>query len=385
MSWLFNRDTQSFVDWVTESSPNVHRLLITHTDLDGYGCEVMTMGAVKGNNPNSPSPLKIYHVNPGKDGEAVSMYVNNSNMNYQKGIDKLFILITDLGSISLGFYSNMLKNGHQIRLIVVDHHKVTFKDMMNVYGGWLDRDDIEPACELSFFHDETNSATYQLSDLWASSGSVLNGYFGNIHIYGTLVSRYDTGKWSNMWDSENPQSVSHYAPEVIEQLRFIAYRKKNLLDQYADDMIAALNDINKMYTVVTEDDIENERQCLLREYYRFIRSYIILSSDFMTVPLFKCYLGDNQPFLAVHPNYSVHGIVVKDETENYDYFSMISRKVLEENDDIDILVLVNCVRSKVELRAAKNSIDLSKIAKANGGGGHPKAAGFPLPQAFSAK
>lgn len=376
MSWVFNINVKSIIDWVTATEPNVHRLLVTHTDLDGYGCVVMARGMLTHNNSDSKSPVTVSHVYPGKDGEAVSMYVNNPENNYRRGEDELFILITDLGSINLMFYSNMIKSGHKLRMIVVDHHQTTFTDM-------FDEELCMNACDLSFFHSDAKSATGLMGDLWDETE--LKGYSPDFYRYGSRVSKYDTGKWSNDWTSDDFDIVKHHAPEVIEQLRFIAYRKKDLMDRYVSDAILMIEDVDIAYNAVCDQDVKMELNALMAEYNRFINSFGPLSTDFVTVPLFKCYLSDNQPFLAAHPNYSVHGIVVKDETENYDYFSMISRKVLEENDDIDILVLVNCVRGKVELRAAKNSIDLSKIAKTNGGGGHPKAAGFPLPQAFSAK
>lgn len=376
MSWVFNINVKSIIDWVTATEPNVHRLLVTHTDLDGYGCAVMAQGMLTHNNSDSKSPVTVSHVNPGKDGEAVSMYVNNPENNYRRGEDELFILITDLGSINLMFYSNMITSGHKLRMIVVDHHQNTFTDM-------FDEELCMNACDLSFFHSDVKSATGLMGDLWDETG--LKGYSPDFYRYGSCVSKYDTGKWSNDWTSDDFDIVKRHAPEVIEQLRFIAYRKKDLMDRYVGDVILMIEDADIAYNAVNDQDVKMELNALMAEYNRFINSFGPLSTDFATVPLFKCRLGDNQPFLAVHPNYSVYGIVAKDKTEDYDYFSMISRKVLEENDDIDILVLVNCVRGKVELRAAKNSIDLSKIAKANGGGGHPKAAGFPLPQAFSAK
>ena len=79
------------------------------------------------------------------------------------------------------------------------------------------------------------------------------------------------------------------------------------------------------------------------------------------------------------PPYKVFGVYHTEGHEDYKYFSFISREILTEYDpSIDILLYVNFVRGTVDLRTASDHIDVSRIAHLNGGGGHPKAAGFPL-------
>ena len=75
-----------------------------------------------------------------------------------------------------------------------------------------------------------------------------------------------------------------------------------------------------------------------------------------------------------------------DAAKVYDYFaitvaerlaSQIGQKMLETY-LVDVAVIVNAQKGVVSLRSKK--VDVSPLAKALGGGGHPKAAGFTLPK-----
>jgi uncharacterized protein len=60
------------------------------------------------------------------------------------------------------------------------------------------------------------------------------------------------------------------------------------------------------------------------------------------------------------------------------YVSLLLNTVCEENPDIDLSVSFNPTRMSYEMRTIKDNVDLSSIAKQFNGGGHPKAAGFPV-------
>ena len=66
------------------------------------------------------------------------------------------------------------------------------------------------------------------------------------------------------------------------------------------------------------------------------------------------------------------------EIQNFNYFSIVSKRVLEERQDIDIIALINHDRKTIELRTNKENINVGDIAILNGGGGHQKASGFPI-------
>ena len=58
------------------------------------------------------------------------------------------------------------------------------------------------------------------------------------------------------------------------------------------------------------------------------------------------------------------------------YISELGNKLCELHPEVDFVVIIDISNNKVSYRTIKNNIDLGKdIAKAFGGGGHPKAAG----------
>lgn len=63
------------------------------------------------------------------------------------------------------------------------------------------------------------------------------------------------------------------------------------------------------------------------------------------------------------------------------YSSQVGHQILERFPTaIDYVVIVNFLHGTVGLRSRKDGVDVSEIAKRYGGGGHPGAAGFPLPE-----
>ncbi|MGB9804933.1 DHH family phosphoesterase, partial [Desulfofundulus sp.] len=61
------------------------------------------------------------------------------------------------------------------------------------------------------------------------------------------------------------------------------------------------------------------------------------------------------------------------------YISQVGHKLLETY-PVDVAVIVNFQKNTVSLRSRDKGVDVSEIAKALGGGGHPTAAGFMLPR-----
>lgn len=63
------------------------------------------------------------------------------------------------------------------------------------------------------------------------------------------------------------------------------------------------------------------------------------------------------------------------------YTSQVGHRILERFPTaIDYVAIVNFLYGTVGLRSRKGGVDISEIAKRYGGGGHPGAAGFPLPE-----
>lgn len=59
------------------------------------------------------------------------------------------------------------------------------------------------------------------------------------------------------------------------------------------------------------------------------------------------------------------------------YQSEICSKILDTDESVEAVFLIDMIQGKVSMRSRGN-FDCSDYAKMNGGGGHPKAAGFPF-------
>ena len=60
------------------------------------------------------------------------------------------------------------------------------------------------------------------------------------------------------------------------------------------------------------------------------------------------------------------------------YTSETGNRLSTENPELAFILMINIDKMKVEIRTARDDFDTSEFAKLNGGGGHPKASGFPL-------
>lgn len=60
------------------------------------------------------------------------------------------------------------------------------------------------------------------------------------------------------------------------------------------------------------------------------------------------------------------------------YTSETGNRLSTENPELAFILMINIDKMKVEIRTAHDDFDTSEFAKINGGGGHPKASGFPL-------
>ena len=71
--------------------------------------------------------------------------------------------------------------------------------------------------------------------------------------------------------------------------------------------------------------------------------------------------------------YTIHG----PEDELGGMFSLISKELLTSS-HIDMLVLVDYRKRTIGLRSKDGGVNCTRVATANGGGGHMRAAGFPF-------
>lgn len=271
----------TFNNWLFAEGANIHRLHITHTDLDGYACRVLTTGVLKVLNEGNEVSTKYYHVDPGKDINAVEEYITSIESNYRKG-DMLYILITDLSNIDISYYNYLVSDGHNVKLFIIDHHQKMFRNYNENNTTYIKNN---MWCRQNKHHSATDllyATLYECFDSkygwWQHGPSVFEpfldgiGRFGKNHssnkrnivndlyqlmfsmgTYAHYVSLYDTGNWGE-WNNDKITVTMEY------KLMFISYKKRDMLEEYIHD---TLNNIVKdipdiIFSTITHETPEKK-------------------------------------------------------------------------------------------------------------------------------
>ena len=364
------RTTTWLNDWVRRTFDV--RIHVSHNDMDGLGCFVVedvyrTLVLKK------TAHGIIHAVTVSRPDEVNDTLVNKitalENEGKLKPDQSIMILVTDLCPDPTVF-KNLLGKGYDLTFCVIDHHqnhrgydKIVAEDLvLNPRGSYL-IDTKECATKLisrsmyAMFHCQLNATATEKENALLT--------------FVQAVDRFDTGNWGE-WANLDAKDVD---VSVKEQLIFASYRRDEKENYWVVERAGfildccGLNDITRWTDVV-----ETELKALMDEYRKFKDDMVNMSEH--NVPLFTATIGGKQ-YAFADRTIDVHGVVVENRP-SIKNFSLISRQILEEYPFIDILVVIDCNRNAVELRSGRNGPDVSKIAHFNGGGGHPRAAGFPL-------
>lgn len=397
-------------DFVMIRSPHVHRHCISHDDLDGYGCSALVKLAdliyTKSTTSKSTdvtklkvNPIHFHNISkPSSIGSEIESIVEYELKNgFDKEHDILFILITDIGAVNPQIFRDINDDGITCTYAVVDHH-------IKQYNGESDELEIvvtpDNAISMTrgyYFVYNGLCATYILNDIFErifniNSELMIRSRFmdptkqNNSDIAAMLISselplrvkdcsecinRYDTGAWGD-WHSGALEDVSD---DVKTQLVFNFYKNHNILDQFMDDLISSLVDVKNEsnWYQKWQEYTREEYISLMHAYNKFIEG----SSTFSVPPIV---IGQKIPHLSLDINVGCGGLIyiINSEDDELDgYFSLISREAIDKL-KVDIVILVDNIDKTVSLRSGENGVNVEKIARANGGGGHIRAAGFPI-------
>lgn len=352
---------------------------------------------------------------------------------------RLIVLITDLGNITIEELYKRYRNTNRgdIIFIVVDHHKHPYDTAdevpmtEKVIGNdkflrryMLDRDP-EANSTLTYFEEgplfrcylwegyNGKSATAMLASMLKMGG--VYPLTQNVMNWAELVSTYDTGHWGTWYiptDTKDPKAFynTKVAPEIKLFLTWSLFNdipgtnKYDHLSTVMQNMIRYLNEDNDFLKDQKEPDaVYSVIRQLARKYEMFIEkidpcricppfgssstdllcSFREVNAASFSIPKSE-YLGcgfadTDQPMSNIR-------VLMNDESTVTWPLSLFSKQLLEtEYDDpagpkLIIALTVSAKRNdvRVELRSA-GQVNCYNIAKANGGGGHLRAAGFRLP------
>jgi len=307
---------------------------LSHTDLDGYGCQMVTNHFFKN--------IEFFNSNYGKEiNERVNQIIQaiaNSD------IENNLILITDLNLTieqAKDLEGKVKTNQKDVKLLLLDHHK-SGQDSANEYD-W-------------YYLDNTRSATKITYDFFSS----IMGENKELSKLTDVINAVD------IWlDDDKEFELGKVCLGLISSAREInrvMFSKEN-----SDYMFGILRDIQPYFSK------ENPHIALDEAIHSIKKGYFKDGEDDTLSNLVSTYnvnmLSKNKEKMQI--KYGTHkGILAY----NIGNVSIIGNDFLKANPDFDFFMDITS-RKTISLRA-NNVLDVSKMAARIGnGGGHPNASG----------
>lgn len=296
--------------------------MFTDSDLDGVGCAIIAE-LFFGEN------VDVYCSSPKQINNDIKHFIQDGDY---KNYDKVFITDLSVSSENANLLNDTFKNSGYVKLI--DHHRSA--RYLNKYS-W---------CTVNEFFGGRKTCGAELFWNYIKEISKFSSVgIDNINIkvadeFIEYVRLYDTWDWVSAGDKGTFSKNMNTIFDLYSISKFIKIIKRRLTNKESENV--ELIDRFERRLI----DIEDNRK----------REYILRKSKTMRRIEFM--------------NHTV-GIVF---AENY--ISELGNCLCKMNEDIDFVLLINTDIKVISLRTVKDDIDLSVIAKENGGGGHPKSAGF---------
>lgn len=306
-------------------------ILVSHTDLDGYGCNVV--------------------------GKIIDPNITCINVNYDILDETILDLIKDKkfdDPETTLFITDLCPSDEVLDAIdklrcdkhLYDHHKSNIGRTAKY--SWA-------VVEPMIYHDKNIiqvSGTYLF--LTAKILNKFDGvYFDSLKMFCELVRAWDTWSWKEP-DYENAE----YA-ENLNRL-FTGYKDKN---DFVDHMVMDYALPNESFYNMYAEDMT--RINTVKEQEEFALDYATKTLAITTVYASDLNLDSDRKY-NVGLCFSVSNL------------SKTSDTILTSRPDIDFMIIISPHTKTLSFRTQKDDIDVSSIAKIYGGGGHPKASGAPL-------
>ena len=324
--------------------------------------------------------------------------------------DQIILLITDLGGITDSMFDEFYEEfGDRFQVIVIDHHLATTPDRGKCdpnqifwYVTGYQEGSLQSAAKNLF------TVTYGPDASNNTASEKQNVFVKQLTEYVEAVSKYDTGRWGEWLDRKTPDDVDL---SVQHQLYFNhrSWDMANvfhytIMQNYVEDMIHLLCMEDYVHKDLQYQKIvSNNLNKLHKEFHDMFQLTLVYNPHVTLTlkidPINGVYnpatrhtirLGDISA--DVQPvNNPLHPLVTfgiielhKDQrhTKEWKYFSLCSRELMKKY-KLDLFILVDEPSGTVSLRSIDNhgfEINCADIARRNGGGGHKRAAGYPIPK-----
>lgn len=446
----FRHSERRYTNQINPTTPTF-RIHISHTDLDGYGCNVVMECSDYAHSNLAYGQIPMYndaikHVNTDSLGaelfDVVAAELRKIAMIMQYTVHMLDnqrvnvqILITDIGGLTVDMLLDCIQTNANDRMIVsivvIDHHRsayltpgahhdctvvapdgsdneaIAYYDDINVVG------DVYHSNRMNCVYIYTCtkcSATLLLDQMLRYAHQVFAGIDGKadnniVKSYDTLtmfseaVSKYDTGKWGN-WEIDSSDPINSFNNDIdIDVILNVFWRimKDREHSDYSsmDTFVSTMTNVIRHNVLIPEHIMYDifKYVCNLNQQYEEFSARVKRHCTNVAEGMIELYRDEDHVVNINLPNCVGDLFVIVDKKDDTEYnphypFGMFSRRFLEEmyskfrySNDVAGPLLVRVYigdHKHVGLRSLDDTVDCYEIAKANGGGGHPRAAGFSI-------
>jgi oligoribonuclease NrnB/cAMP/cGMP phosphodiesterase (DHH superfamily) len=291
--------------------------LFSHTDLDGYGCNVIIKSLIGLNSD-------CENLNYDKINERVKEYfVNKEYKQY------IVTYITDISvNDEVAEIIDDIYKKEDIRVVLFDHHPTA--QSLNKYT-WATVDierDGEKTSGTRMLYDDCKEAIDYLTDENYINKDSLFDFVEN-------VRKYDTWLWKEKYDDIKPKQlndlffllgIERFVDKIVHSVK------------YASANISEFIEDNKLILELQQEKID-----------KYIES-------------------KNKELISKNIIGYKAGVVFAEQFQ-----SELGNRLSEMNPQYDLIIMIG--NKTISYRTVKDNINCSEIAKLFGGGGHPKASG----------
>ena len=380
---------------------------LSHDDLDGCGCTVISYLQQwylqqKWDHTKIPHMVTSNFIFKNTNKLNANMYPVLDELLYEASATtqhrRINVLITDLGGINVETLIARYRkfNYGNLRFMIVDHHQSIYQSLpaqtfgVNMISVYHDVDDntIVSYRDGSMFQLDMYITNGKVSATKALHKLLKQGTEPKaMDLFANVVSKYDTGDVGN-WVIPSTVSVTskkdidYIKSHTSDQVKLNSWWKCAYQEQKAHPS-SLLKFIHEMAAYIAgikmcslKKQIYERIVLINQQYVKFCANLEIIHRNFGDLMYGK---GKTLKIPECANHVKTFAVYWHDNPEElYPPLTMYSKVYLATVTDVDVLMVANEIRHSVDTRSMKDEINVYDICVANGGGGHPHAAGCPM-------
>lgn len=286
--------------------------VFSHTDLDGVGSGLIFQSLFGRGNVN------VVYCDYNNVNERISEFLSSDEVSSYCDIFITDISVNEDVAKSLDAVNSDVSAP---RIHLIDHHGT---------AEWLNKYDWALVKVVQEDGHKTSGTSLVLEYFDNEGGYIISD---RLREFAEEVRRYDTWEWSTIYNTITPVDLNDYL-YMIGRDKFVSAMLPRIQDEHASD-----------------NWFEEKGRALLDQRKKEIKAYINKKEQQLIIVEDKV------------------GVIF---AENH--ISELGNEICNRHEEIDYVAIFDVGAMKVSFRTVKD-VDVSAIAKALGGGGHPKAAG----------